>query len=205
MSWSFYATVVAQPLISALAGISDLRPKVIIGQHYQEKVRGINQRQLIESINSFQIGSTRPLLVDAANAFNSLNRQVLLHSITITCPVISTFVKNCYSNPARLFVIGGVELSSCEGTTRGDPLGMAICTRYHSAAQYHDIAIEHNKMAAFADDVSAAAKLPALRDWGNQLIRIDSMYGYLPQSTKSWLIVKPDKAMRQEHVLKELI
>ena len=66
------------------------------------------------------------LLVDAANAFNTVNRQVLLHNISITCPTIATFVRNCYQTPARLFVIGGEEILSREGTTQGDPLGMAI-------------------------------------------------------------------------------
>ena len=28
--------------------------------------------------------------------------------------------------PARLFEIGGVELSSCEGSTQGDPIAMPI-------------------------------------------------------------------------------
>ncbi len=57
------------------------------------------------------------LLVDAANAFNSVNRRVLLHNISITCPAIATYVRNCYQTPARLFVIGGQEILSREGTT----------------------------------------------------------------------------------------
>ena len=35
------------------------------------------------------------LLVDAENAFNSINRKAMLHNISITCPVLSTFVSNC--------------------------------------------------------------------------------------------------------------
>jgi len=48
------------------------------------------------------------LLIDAENAFNSLNRQVMLHNISLICPIITTFVWNCYCIPARLFVLGGV-------------------------------------------------------------------------------------------------
>ena len=33
------------------------------------------------------------LLDDAANAFNTVNRQVLLNNIAITCPTIATFVE----------------------------------------------------------------------------------------------------------------
>jgi len=49
------------------------------------------------------------LLIDASNAFNSVNRQGFLHNINIICPEIATFVSICYSKPSRLFVIGGVE------------------------------------------------------------------------------------------------
>ena len=67
------------------------------------------------------------LLVDAENAFNSLNRKALLHNIgIIICSTISTFVRNCYTVATHLFVLGGTEIRSEEGTTQGDPLGMAI-------------------------------------------------------------------------------
>ena len=66
------------------------------------------------------------LLIDASNAFNNLNRKVMLHNIKITCPLIATFAINSYRNPARLFVTGGCEISSSEGTTQGDPTSMAI-------------------------------------------------------------------------------
>ena len=55
------------------------------------------------------------LLVDANNAFNSINRKVTLHNISITCPLITTFIANCYMKPARLFVVGNHETKSREG------------------------------------------------------------------------------------------
>ena len=36
------------------------------------------------------------LLADAGNASNSINRKAMLHNISITCPMLSTFVSNCY-------------------------------------------------------------------------------------------------------------
>ena len=66
------------------------------------------------------------LLVDAENAFSSINRQVFLRNIKYICPPIATFVRNCYNVPARLFVLGDKELLSHEGTTQGDPIAMAI-------------------------------------------------------------------------------
>ena len=66
------------------------------------------------------------LLVDASNAFNSLNRKVFLHNIKYLCPPLAIYTRNCYSMPSRLFVTGGSEISSEEGTTQGDPLAMPI-------------------------------------------------------------------------------
>ena len=35
------------------------------------------------------------LLVDADNAFNSLNRRVLLHNIQYLCPPMAVYIRNC--------------------------------------------------------------------------------------------------------------
>ena len=69
-------------------------------------------------------GTDAVLFVDASNAFNSMNRHALLHNIQYLCPAMSTYLRNCYNHPSRLFVAGGKELLSAEGTTQGDPLAM---------------------------------------------------------------------------------
>ena len=51
------------------------------------------------------------LLVDASNAFNSLNRQVALHNIRRFCPPLATIVINTYRAPTELFVDGDTILS----------------------------------------------------------------------------------------------
>ena len=66
------------------------------------------------------------LLVDAANAFNNLNRKAALHNMKFLCPALATILTNTYQSPTRMFVSGGGEVLSSEGTTQGDPLGMAI-------------------------------------------------------------------------------
>lgn len=58
------------------------------------------------------------LLVDASNAFNSLNCAVALQNIQHLCPVFSTVLISTYQSPAALFVDGDV-LHSNEGTTQG--------------------------------------------------------------------------------------
>ena len=66
------------------------------------------------------------LMVDASNAFNSINREAFLHNTKVLCPALATFINNCYSIPSDLFVQGGKPLKSFEGTTQGDPAAMAI-------------------------------------------------------------------------------
>ena len=50
------------------------------------------------------------LLLDAANAFNSINRKVMLHNIKFICPAMAVYTYNCYSTASRLFVQGGKEI-----------------------------------------------------------------------------------------------
>ena len=57
------------------------------------------------------------LLIDASNAFNCLNRWVALHNILIKCPRAAFVLINTYRIPSRLFLTGGGELCSQEGTT----------------------------------------------------------------------------------------
>jgi hypothetical protein len=64
-------------------------------------------------------------LVDATNAFNSLNRQVALWNVLHLCPSIAPAIVNTYRANPQLFVDGEV-IYSREGTTQGDPLAMAM-------------------------------------------------------------------------------
>lgn len=57
------------------------------------------------------------LVVDASNAFNSLNRQVALHDARHLCPSLANILINTYREPSEPFVVGLV-LRSEEGTTR---------------------------------------------------------------------------------------
>ena len=50
------------------------------------------------------------LLVDASNAFSSVNRKIFLDNIGIICPPLVKFVRYCYNLPSRLFIICGEEI-----------------------------------------------------------------------------------------------
>ena len=65
------------------------------------------------------------LLVDASNAFNSLNRHVALLNMFQLCPPLATILTNTYRSASSLF-IDGTSLLSQEGTTQGDPLAMPM-------------------------------------------------------------------------------
>ena len=52
------------------------------------------------------------LLVDANNAFNSLNRQVALHNIQYICPQFATILINTYCNLSRLIINNEKEILS---------------------------------------------------------------------------------------------
>ena len=44
------------------------------------------------------------LLIDATNAFNSLNREAALHNIRHTCPEFASYVRNIYRCKSELFL-----------------------------------------------------------------------------------------------------
>ena len=67
---------------------------------------------------------------------------------------------NTYRFPSRLFITGGKELLSQEGTTQGDPLSMpfyAVST--YILIMFLRIAFEDVKQVWLADDASAVGKL----------------------------------------------
>ena len=57
------------------------------------------------------------ILVDANNAFNSINRKVALHNIQVTYSSFSKIFINTYRGPSTLIILGGAEIQSTEGTT----------------------------------------------------------------------------------------
>ena len=69
------------------------------------------------------------LLIDAENTFNSINRKVMLRNLKFICPIIATYIINCYATLSRLFIVGLGEIFSSEGTSQGDPT--ALGAFYH--------------------------------------------------------------------------
>ena len=133
--------------------------------------------------------------IDASNAFNSINRKIILHNSKAICPEMPTYIYNSYCAPARLFIVGGEEISSSEGTTQGEPIAMAAygigLTPLLDVLSRGEVD-EAWKQVAFADDISGVGKLLFLRIWWDLVNKYGPLLGYFPKASKSWLIVKPD-------------
>ena len=65
------------------------------------------------------------LLIDAEKAFNSLNRELGLKNVQISCPALHHALANSYKHPSNLYINYTV-LTSTEGTTQGYPLATAM-------------------------------------------------------------------------------
>ena len=134
------------------------------------------------------------LLVDATTAFNSINRKVMLNNIQYICPAMAVYTYNCYITASQLFVQGGKEISSVEGTTQGYPIAMPLYTVAITPLLQMvklDEAYEV-RQAAFADDLSGAGKLTQLRKWWDNIVIYGPPLGYFPRADKFCLIVKPN-------------
>ena len=103
------------------------------------------------------------LLVDAANAFNNLNRRVALLNIRCLCPSIAVVLINCHRAQAQLFT-GGISLSSEEGTAQGDPLAM-VMFGLASLPLIRAVATTESEQIWFADDAAAGGRLLLVRQW----------------------------------------
>ena len=131
------------------------------------------------------------ILADASNAFNSLNCEVALRNISHLCPSLSKALINTYREDIPLYIDGETTFSQ-EGTTQGDPLAMAMyaiaITPLINRLKEDDV-----KQIWYADDAAAGGKLSDLKTRWDRLVEIGPDYGYYPNASKTWLIVKEHK------------
>ena len=133
------------------------------------------------------------ILVDASNAFNSLNRQAALHNIQILCPNFSTVLINTYRIPGRMIVLGSKDILSTEGTTQGDNLAMSFyALGTIPLLNMLQISSPNVCNVCLADDITGAGSLVNLKNWWDTIISKGSNIGYYVNESKSWLIVKDE-------------
>ena len=139
-----------------------------------------------------------------------VNRKVSLENIKLTCPKLGKYLQNIYQTPTTLNINGSDEtLLSKEGTTQGEnaasawyaistvPLMLCLPTKGNGKA----LSLLH---AWFADDSAAAGLLSEIKAWWDTLLLEGTNYGYLVNSSKTWLIVKdPTKLALAEEIFKD--
>ena len=135
------------------------------------------------------------LLIDAENAFNLINRKAMLHDISIICPIIPDYITNSYTFNSRLFIIGGKEIRSKEGTKQGDltstgPYALGITPLIQFLHEFIIIKEQNSKEVAFGDDLAVAGKINEIKSFWDAIAKIGPKYGYFPKVSKSNFIVK---------------
>ena len=128
-------------------------------------------------------------LVDASNAFNSLNRRAAILNMFQLCPPLATILTNTYHSASHLF-IDGTSLLSREGTTKGDPLPMPIYAI--SVVPVIRQLMGMAKQVWYADDTAAGGSLLQLKDWWSGLLSFSRHFGYHVDAVKTWLVVKEE-------------
>ena len=133
------------------------------------------------------------LLVDADN--NSINRKAMLHNISITCLIITTFIANCYMESARIFVVGNHEIKSREGRSLENQQAMGayalgVTPLIHFLSEFIFINEHKSKELAIADDFTVAGKVSKIKAYWDILQHQGSLFGYFPKLSKLYLVVK---------------
>ena len=125
------------------------------------------------------------LLVDARNAFNSVNRVTALWNVWSQC---SCFLFNTYQAFSSLLVQGSDEpVFSQECVTQGDPLAMFL----YALAVLPLIQSLSDRSCWFLMTLPVAmATLSELREWFYKLREKGPAFGYFPVPAKSVLVVE---------------
>ena len=141
------------------------------------------------------------LLVDAKNAFNSLNRSAALHNCQVLCPSLAPILINIYRSNADLFV-AEESIPSQEGVTQGDPLAMAMYA-LGTLPLIRAVTSPGANQTWYADDASAGGTLRHIRQWWDLFSAAGPDFGYFANSTKSWLMVKEQHLEEAKRIFAE--
>ena len=135
------------------------------------------------------------LLINASNAFNTINRQAELHNIKAICPPFHQILVKTYQTPITCIICGDREITSSVGTTQNDPLAMAMYTLVvKPLIGILKLDSPNVKQVWYADDASVAGTCEDLRTFWNTLQAHSDIYGYHPNARKTNLVIKPEHA-----------
>ena len=101
---------------------------------------------------------------------------------------MAIYIRNCFSVPSHLFVLGGTEISSSEGTTQGDTLTMPVyaigITPLLEILKPETSDVTTLKHVVFADELGGASDLLELRRWWGNIVNCGPKLGYNPNASK---------------------
>ena len=121
------------------------------------------------------------LIIDGVNAHSSVNRKVFLHNIRIICPSLSHYVYDCYSSPARSFIIGSTEIK-CRSY---DIIRKSIIPMILMLVEtFSNIPNNRTKLVAYT------GRIRELKVWWGNQMKFKTKFGYYAQPSKSWLIIR---------------
>ena len=132
------------------------------------------------------------LLIDASNAFNSLNHMAMLLNVHKFWPRCTCFVFNTYRGWSVLVLRGHSEFFfSREGITQGDPLSMFVYA-IDTLPLIHSLEDTCRWIQlVYANDASAGGLLEDLLIWFKLLCSRGPSFGYCPQPAKCFVVVAP--------------
>ena len=145
------------------------------------------------------------LMIDADNGFNAYSRIRMLWTIRHLWPAGARFAFNCYKFQSMLIVRdpGGLNyliLYSREGVTQGDPLSM-FCYAIGTLPLIRKLKAmrpDRPHQSWYADDASAIGNFEALHSLFTDLASIGPSFRYLPNASKSILVVPEHRVAAAE-------
>ena len=106
------------------------------------------------------------LLMDASNAFNSVNRAAAIWNSRILWSRSSRYIFNAYQGYAMLFIAGSkAYILIREGVTQGDPMAMLVYGIAILPLTKKLKNLEKWKQNWYADDSACLAKFKELKEW----------------------------------------
>ncbi|KAL5266094.1 hypothetical protein ACHWQZ_G006670 [Mnemiopsis leidyi] len=152
------------------------------------------------------------LLVDASNAFDSLNRATAVHNIGIPCPELHLYLKNIYTSPSKMFINGtNQHILPAEGVTQGCNLAMGFYVtaegyRYlgsfigTKAATELYVKEKVNDWVVDMNDISTAAACEPQLAFASYYYGISKMWNYLMRTTPDIapLLSPIEKSIKQQ-------
>ena len=138
------------------------------------------------------------LMIDAANAFNFLNRTIALEIFCRMCPSLHIPLPNSYQTLSPLFVDRKAILS-CVGSTQGELLAMLM---YRIAIRPLILKLQTPRIVQkwYADDGNAAGSLQQLHELFEDPSNQGPSFGYHVNAPKRQLIAKPSTKQKDENL-----